>query len=240
MVDSQVLQDRSQPHHVLARLVGAAKLGFAHDLHQGHTSAVEVHERALRLVDGALVEQLAGVLLQMGPRDAAAPRLAIDLELEVALAAERQVVLRDLVTLGQVRIEVVLTVELREFRDLAAERQPGPDGLLHGAHIGSHIALPLTQVQNRVSHKLPRAVIRYVAAAVRRVKRDTRAAQNLLARKQIFHAAVAPQRDHVRVFQQQQMVRDQPLLAILGKHALQFQRAAVIDASQFAQHKSTH
>ena len=135
VVDSQVLQDRTQPHHVLARLVGAAKLGFAHDLHQGHTSAVEVHERALRLVDGALVEQLAGVLLQMGPRDAAAPRLAIDLELEVALAAERQVILRDLVTLGQVRIEVVLTVELGEFRDLAAERQPGPDGLLHGAPV---------------------------------------------------------------------------------------------------------
>ena len=130
MVDSQVLQDRTQPHHVLARLVGAAKLGFAHDLHQRHAGAVEVHERALRLVDGALVEQLAGVFLEVDAGDAAAARLAPHIEIEMAAPAERQIVLRDLVALRQVGIEIVLAIELGKLRDFAVQRQRGADGRL--------------------------------------------------------------------------------------------------------------
>ena len=41
-------------------------------------------------------------------------------DLEPALAAERQIVLADLIVLGQVRIVVVLAVPLGEARDLAA------------------------------------------------------------------------------------------------------------------------
>ena len=51
----------------------------------------------------------------------------------VAADADRLVVLGDLVRLREVRIEVVLAVELRARRDLAAEREAGhdrqPDGL---------------------------------------------------------------------------------------------------------------
>src|ERR1700686_1843611 len=130
VVDADVLEDRPQPHNVLARLVGGAQVGLGDDLHQRHPRPVEVDERRLSLLDRAFVLQLAGVFFEMNAGNAATPRLAVDIEVEVPVAAERQVVLRDLISLGQVRIEGVLAVELREFRNLAVEREGGADGRL--------------------------------------------------------------------------------------------------------------
>ena len=50
--------------------------------------------------------------------------------------------------------------------------------------------------------------------------------------------AVAPQRDDVRVLEQQQLIRDQPLLAIGRELLLQLQRARVIDPPELAQRSS--
>ena len=47
--------------------------------------------------------------------------VALDLDLEPAVRGQRQVVLRDLVALQQVRVGVVLAVELGVLRDLAVE-----------------------------------------------------------------------------------------------------------------------
>ena len=47
--------------------------------------------------------------------------------------------------------------------------------------------------------------------------------------------AVAAQRDHVRVLQQQQLVGDQPLLALGHELLLQLERLAVVHAPEFAQ-----
>jgi hypothetical protein len=47
--------------------------------------------------------------------------------------------------------------------------------------------------------------------------------------------AVAPQGDHVRVLEQEELVRDQPLLAIAGELPLEFERARVIDSPELAQ-----
>ena len=58
-----------------------------------------------------VVDRLAGVLLQMQPLDADLEALAVDLDLDLALADDGLLVLADLVALRQVRIEVVLAVE---------------------------------------------------------------------------------------------------------------------------------
>ncbi len=54
----------------------------------------------------------------------------------VAAAAERLVVLGDLVALGQVGIEVVLAVEDRARRELGAEREADHQPEVHGARVG--------------------------------------------------------------------------------------------------------
>src|SRR5262249_28050541 len=59
-----------------------------------------------------------------------APLRAVEGERQVAVAAKGDVVLRDLIALGQVRVKVVLTVELGKLRYLAVQRQRGHDRVL--------------------------------------------------------------------------------------------------------------
>ena len=74
--------------------------------------------------------QLAGVLFEVHSGDSAAPGLAFDVELEATVTAEWQIVLRNLIALGQIGVEVVLAIELRELGDLAVQRECGTDGRL--------------------------------------------------------------------------------------------------------------
>src|SRR5919112_786756 len=81
-------------------------------------AAVEVDQRGVGAVDaagGTDVDRLRRVLLEVGAVDADVA--------EPAGAADRDVVLADLVGLRAVGIEVVLTVEDRPRRDLAFERE---------------------------------------------------------------------------------------------------------------------
>ena len=109
---------RSSSSHSRA-CAGRAQVGLGDDLDQRRAAAVEVDDRELGAVDApalADVDQLRRVLLEVHAVDAHAG--------ELAAAAERLVVLGDLVALRQVGIEVVLAVEDRARRQLAAERQP--------------------------------------------------------------------------------------------------------------------
>ena len=72
------------------------------------------------------MDEAAGVLLDVDAGDPGSPRLAAD-ELEVSVDRQREIVLRNLVALGQVGVEVVLAVELAEGRNLAVERDAGQD-----------------------------------------------------------------------------------------------------------------
>ena len=96
------------------------------ELHQRYAGAVEVDQRVL-LSAVVAMQQPAGVLLEVDALDADRARAGVRLDLERAADAERLVVLRDLVTLRQVGVGVVLAIELGELRDLTAERQPGED-----------------------------------------------------------------------------------------------------------------
>ena len=80
----------------------------------------------------AVVQALAGVLLQMQPLDADGDRLAaLEIDGDLALADDRLLVLADLVALRQVGIEIVLAVEHRLQIDLGLQPQPGAHGLAH-------------------------------------------------------------------------------------------------------------
>ena len=76
-----------------------------------------------------VVHALAGVFFQMGADDADLLRLDASLgiaDLQPAVVAERQIVLADLIALGQVGIVIVLAVPLGERGDLAVQRHGGP------------------------------------------------------------------------------------------------------------------
>ncbi len=78
--------------------------------------------------------------------------------------------------------------------------------LLDSAHVGAHVALPLAQIQDGITHHLSRPVIGDIAAAVRRMKGDAGASQDLIAGQQVLHVAVAAQGDGVGVLQQNELV----------------------------------
>ncbi len=110
------------------RLLGAADVGAADDLHQRDAGAVEVDEGHRRV---HVVDRLAGVLLDM---DALDPHPARDarphVDQHLALADERVVELADLVALRQVGVEVVLAVERADQVDLRLEAEAGTHRLL--------------------------------------------------------------------------------------------------------------
>ena len=78
--------------------------------------------------DSPDVHELGRVLLEVDAVDAHVAQMPAQ--------AERDVVLGDLVALGEVRIEVVLAVEDRARRDLAAQREAHHDPVGHGLGVG--------------------------------------------------------------------------------------------------------
>src|SRR5258705_11343185 len=73
--------------------------------------------------------QLAGIFFQMGAADANVLGISValfrrDFNIDVAIDRQRSVVLADLITFGQIGIEVALTGELVNRWDFAVERQP--------------------------------------------------------------------------------------------------------------------
>ena len=80
----------------------------------------------------ALVEQLARVLFHVDAEQPHAPQPAAGGDLYVAAGGQRPLVLRDLVALGQVRVEVVLAREDRGLADGAVRGQGGAQGQAHG------------------------------------------------------------------------------------------------------------
>ena len=73
---------------------------------------------------------LAGVFFEVGPQDADFFGAAVfDGNFDIAVLAERQVVLADLVILRQVGVVIALAIPFGEGGDLAVQGQPGQDGV---------------------------------------------------------------------------------------------------------------
>ena len=63
---------------------------------------------------------------------------------------------------------------------------------------------------------------------------DAGARQDVLAGQQVLQVAVTAERDHVRMLEQQQMVRHAPRLRCATSSLLQVERAAVVHAAEIA------
>ena len=159
-------------HEQQAQLLGVAagRLGVvddrvADDLQERRAGAVEV-EQADRPAAEARVDEARRVLLEVRPRDADLRPAAGGLHDEPARRGQRQLVLADLVALGQVRVEVVLAVPAGDSRDGGADgearRQHVADGLpvddrqrarqpqadRAGARVGRRLGRVVEQPQN--------------------------------------------------------------------------------------------
>src|SRR5215204_2438878 len=108
---------------------------FSHDLHQRHPGSVEIDKADLYAVLAAAVDEPAGVLFDVHPCNPGLSRLPCGNELEPPIDCQREIELRNLVSLRQVRVEVVLAVELAERRNRAVERNPRQDRRLDSRFI---------------------------------------------------------------------------------------------------------
>ena len=75
------------------------------------------------------MDELAGIFFHMGACDAQTLHFAVDFDIEVAVFTDRQVKLRGLEVLREVRVVIVLAVEFAEAGDLAVQCETGADSV---------------------------------------------------------------------------------------------------------------
>ncbi len=133
----------AQPHHQRVQRAGirhgfgrAAHVGLGDDLQQRRAGAVQVDAGHAGEV---FVQRFAGVFFQVGARQvdgllvAGLPVPAFHLDGQRAALHHRNLVLADLVALGQIGVEVILAREDALGRDLGPDGQAERDGALDGA-----------------------------------------------------------------------------------------------------------
>ena len=114
------------------RLVGAAQVRLADDLDQRRSAAIEVHIGISIGVREPVVNTFAGVVLHVHARNSDPFVHTIHRNIDVTMLGQRLIILRDLISLGQIRIEVVLAREARRGPDPAIQRQRRFDRQVHG------------------------------------------------------------------------------------------------------------
>ena len=113
----------SEGHHVF----GTIEIGFGHDFEQRRTGSVEIHQTSgVSNATGKLVTEFPRVLLKMGSGDSdpAYPPVGVGTHrrnIDRTVETQREVVLTDLVALGQIRIGVVFSIPLGMRRDGAPQ-----------------------------------------------------------------------------------------------------------------------
>src|SRR5690606_9442974 len=132
VTSAEIAQDGAQLGQIGLGLIGRAHVGLGNYLHQRHARPVEVHIGHGRML---VMHGLARILFQMqafyADLDVLVLALAVrpDRDDDRAFADDGLLELRDLVALGQVRIEIVLPVEYGFQIDPGLEPQPGADRL---------------------------------------------------------------------------------------------------------------
>ena len=149
--DAQVVQQQFQLGEIGLGLGRGAHVGLADDFQKRRARPVQV-DAAVGLTGYLVVHALARVFLEVGADDAdpLGRELALGVgDLQPAVVAQRQVVLADLVALGQVGIVVILAVPLGGAGDPAVQRQGRLDRKLdraavhhrqHARHADAHRA----------------------------------------------------------------------------------------------------
>ena len=95
-------------------------------------------------------------------------------------------------------------------------------------------------MDDRITDDLAGPVVRDVAAARRLVKADAVLAERLRRREKIANVATAPERDHRRMLQQQELIGDRVLLPQLHEPLLQLRAVLVRDEIEIAKLAGAH
>ena len=115
---------------------GGGEVGFGDDFEERGAGAVEVYDGVGDgVAAGGFVEEFSGVFFQMRAADADVFRAVVCGDLKDAVVAEGEVVLGDLVILGEVGVIVGLAVPLGVFGDLAVEGEAYFDGGFNGLFV---------------------------------------------------------------------------------------------------------
>ena len=136
---AQVFHDLLESLQIQDRFGNGTHVGTCHHFAQRRAAAVGVEQR----IRTAVVDQLAGVLFHVDADDLDVAVHPFAHQVHVAAHADGTVVdghaagLGDLVTLGEVRVEVVLAREQGVGVNPATQREPEADGVLHGLGIGN-------------------------------------------------------------------------------------------------------
>src|SRR5690606_25594445 len=125
---AEITEDRAQLGDVGRRLLRSPQVRLGDDLHESDARAVQIDVALGRML---VVQALARVLLHVQARDAdLLDRAVRQIDQELPLSHDRPRILRDLVSLRQVRIEIILPVEHRNVVDLRFQAEPRPHRLL--------------------------------------------------------------------------------------------------------------
>lgn len=108
--------------------MGGADVRLRNDFQKRGAGTVEVHI-ALRFP--VVMDQLTGILLHVDTGEADTAALAIHFDVKMAMLADRQIKLGDLIAFGQVGVEIILAGKDVFAADLAIGRQAQLDGRLH-------------------------------------------------------------------------------------------------------------
>ena len=124
----QVAHDAANLRGILRRLTAGAQIRLAHDLGQGHASAVVIHQRmgGAGQAIAAGMHQLAGILLHMEPLDADGFEIGFlalfgHLNFDPAFFGNGFVVLGNLIVFGEIGIEILLAIEFTVRGDLEVQ-----------------------------------------------------------------------------------------------------------------------
>ncbi|OPZ43093.1 MAG: hypothetical protein BWY93_01451 [Euryarchaeota archaeon ADurb.BinA087] len=128
--DTEILEGCPELVQEFPGFLGRPDVWLGHDLDQGNPGPVIIDEGVLRPVGTALVHEPARIFLNMHPRDPDPFLTVITFDVKIALHGEGTVVLGDLESFVQVRVEVVLPCKLRLLNDGAVQRFCHPEGIL--------------------------------------------------------------------------------------------------------------
>jgi hypothetical protein len=128
VADADPAHQRVQGPGIGDRFGGRAHVGLGDDLQQGRSGTVEVDSRAaLEMLPQAFMQRLAGILLEVGAGQGNRLFAFADLNRQLAAQHHRQFVLADLITLGEIRVEVVLACKDRSGGNLRTDREAKAD-----------------------------------------------------------------------------------------------------------------
>jgi len=143
VADTEIDEDGAQSLQIGHGLLRTAHVRLGDDLYKRHAGPVEIHEAC---VLGGGMDVFPGILFHVDTGDADALLLAVHGDVHMAVLADGLLELGNLIALGQIRVEVVLTGKDRHRVDGAVGGQAHLGGELHdlGVQDRQHARHPRT------------------------------------------------------------------------------------------------